>query len=92
MIYVNLTAGERVEKFYTGIIQDSMGLGREFTFKGNFVISEGYISLENDEQRDYFDVREITDGDTFTRLTQKEIQALDLYNTIEDYLNSKEEV
>ncbi len=69
-----------------------MGLGREFTFKGNFGISEGYISLENDEQRDYFDVREITDVDKFTRLTQKEIQALDLYNTIEDYLNNKEEV
>jgi len=80
-----------VEKFYTNMIQDSMGLGRTFIFKGNFGISDDYISLENDDHRDHLSVKEVhgeIPNQTYTRLSQDEIQALDLYNTIEDFLNN----
>lgn len=79
-----------MEEYFKDTIEDSMGLGREFEFQGLFGISDGYISLENDEQRDYLEVVEITEGKLSEILTQEEIQALDLYNTIEDYLNNKE--
>jgi hypothetical protein len=73
------------------MIQDSMGLGLTYIYKGNFGVTDGCASIENDDHRDFLSVKQVIGeipNQTYRRLQQDEIQEFDLYMTIEEDINN----